>query len=308
MVRELAFVGGALLSLAACMADAPLRTELMLVADTNIARVDNIKFEIKGPTGESKTAEAKAGPSAPGPRSLGLLYTGGKLGPFTLSATAFDGDTFVVSRTAQVSFVKGQTLVVPLHLVSSCIQVICAKAGDTCTERGCEASALDASDLAPWRGSPPGLPAQPGAGDGGWVTDAATDMMDAGRTHDASSPGDASHPRDASGLRDAGRDATVSLPDAALTLCDGGIVDLMTDDAHCGECNNACEIPAAELHANNHCVAGRCVPSCQEKWGNCDMMPATGCEADLSTDDDNCRICGRNCVGNRHCIEGVCIK
>jgi len=304
MVRHAVLLGGALLSLAACTADAPLRTQLMLVADTNIARVDKIKFEIKGPSGEGKTAEAPAGPSAPGPRSLGLLYTGGKLGPFTLSASAFDGDTFIVSRSAKVSFVKGQTLVVPLHLVSSCIKVTCDKPGDTCTERGCEASALDASDLAPWGGSAPGLPAQPGAGDGGWVKGDAS-MMDGGRTRDASSP-DASHPRDGSGPRDAGLDAS-SMPDAALMLCDGGVVDLMTDEAHCGDCSTVCTALPADQHADNQCVAGQCKPVCQGTFDDCDEDIA-GCETDLWTDSRHCKSCGKGCTPNRHCEEGVCVK
>lgn len=311
MVNKVVLFGGALLSLAACAADAPLRTQLMLVADTNIARVDLIKFEITGPTGKSETAEAKAGPSAPGPRSLGLLYTGGKLGPFTLRASAFDDGKFVVSRSANVSFVKGKTLVVPLHLVSSCIDVDCEIAGDTCTERGCEASALDASDLEAWDGSPPRLPAQPGAGDGGWVKgDASMTMMDAGRTRDASSPdgsaADASHPPDASGPRDAGRDAS-SVPDASFMSCDGGIVDLMTDEQHCGDCSTVCSALPADQHADNQCLAGQCKPVCQGSFDDCNTNVA-GCETDLLTNDAHCMSCGEPCTPSRHCEGGVCVK
>lgn len=306
MVRKVHLLGGALLSLAACSADAPVRTQLMLVADTNIARVDTIKFEINGPNGKSETVEAKAGPSAPGPRSLGLLYTGGKLGPFALSATAFDDGKFVVSRSAKVSFVKGQTLVVPLHLVNSCIDVDCKIAGDTCTERGCEASALDASDLKPWDGSAPRAPAEPGAGDGGWVKgDGSINMMDAGRERDASSP-DASQPGDANGPRDGGRDAS-SMPDASLMLCDGGIVDLMTDEDHCGDCSTVCEALPADQHADNQCVAGQCKPTCQGSFDDCDTNVA-GCETDLLTTNDHCMECGKPCTPNRHCEGGVCVK
>ncbi len=282
MVKKIVFLAAALAPLSGCSAETPQRTELLLVADTNIAHVDKIKFEIKGPTGAARTAEASAGPKAPGPRSLGLLYTDGKLGPFTLSAAAFDGDTFVVSRSAKVSFVKGRTLVVPLHLVSSCIGVMCENAGDTCTERGCEASALDASDLQPWSGSAPRLPAQPGGNDGGWVND------------------------DASGPHDAGRDAAMLMPDAALMLCDGGAVDLMSDEGHCGDCGTACGALPADQHADNRCLAGLCKPVCQDNYGDCDRLIA-GCESDLRA-IEHCKTCTVRCVGNRTCTNGICIK
>lgn len=58
-------------------------------------------------------------------------------------------------------------------------------------------------------------------------------------------------------------------------------VDLMTNDAHCGWCNNACDFP----HADAACVGGACVlTGCDPGWCDLDGAVVNGCEFDLDTD------------------------
>jgi hypothetical protein len=51
---------------------------------------------------------------------------------------------------------------------------------------------------------------------------------------------------------------------------------------------------------------------CPEGRGDCDGDPGNGCEADLSTDADNCRACGHACTagnaGAAMCIDGRCAQ
>ncbi len=298
MVKKLALLvalaGLARAGLASCAEDVPRRTELVLVADTDIARVETIEFSIKGPDGRIKTAQGAAGSRAPGSRSLGFVYDGKTLGPFTLTATGLDQDDALLSRTAQVSFVEGKTLIVPLHLVESCIDVVCQKKAEQCTEYGCKPSELRSSELQSWDREAPGLPRWPG--DGGMGQSEAGTAPDAGRP-----------------VRDAGTDGSApmkpegGLPEGGVGICDGETVDLSRDDRHCGECGNVCFAPAAQLHAENHCVQGTCVVSCLPNFADCDGNPASGCEADMRA-DKHCKACDNECKGGRRCVDGVCVK
>jgi len=50
--------------------------------------------------------------------------------------------------------------------------------------------------------------------------------------------------------------------------------------------------------------------ACPPARGDCDGDPSNGCEADLSTDADNCRACGHGCASANAamamCIDGRC--
>ena len=44
------------------------------------------------------------------------------------------------------------------------------------------------------------------------------------------------------------------------------------------------------------CRAGTCDFTCMAGFSDCDRNPANGCETDLSTDANNCMMCGNRCT------------
>ncbi|MDB4973820.1 MAG: Tryptophan synthase alpha chain [Myxococcaceae bacterium] len=279
----------------ACSQDENPATQLILVADTDSAEIERIRFEVRG-TGheDGLLAEAAHAPGS-GPSYVSLERGEGGLGPLTVSATGFNhAGALRLSRTQRVSFVPRQTRVVLLHLFASCLgppAITCSPA-DTCAASGCVAQELGESELLPWSGVAPGLsPKQ---------ADAAT--LDAG------TPGaDASPPR-----RDAGPDAGDAEVDAGppeLMSCgDAGVVDVQSDFSHCGNCTTACvsNIPAM-LHAVSSCMRGSCAYSCAAGFGDCDLKTDNGCEADLGM-PDRCGSCTNKCPKGQMCMAGTCFQ
>jgi hypothetical protein len=89
-------------------------------------------------------------------------------------------------------------------------------------------------------------------------------------------------------------------PVACETFVGGGDVN------NCGSCGHVCNLPHVVFQL---CSAGTCqTVSCETGWGNCDHDPTTGCEHDLSDDDDNCGGCGFQCQGSTHCVMGECVS
>jgi hypothetical protein len=91
--------------------------------------------------------------------------------------------------------------------------------------------------------------------------------------------------------------------------CGGGTADgcetnTQTSATNCGSCGAVC--------STNHttavsCVAGGCVPTCANGWGNCDGNAlSNGCEKDVSADNANCGSCGHVCATGQSCVGGVC--
>ncbi len=98
--------------------------------------------------------------------------------------------------------------------------------------------------------------------------------------------------------------------------CDGDVqngceTDLLTDADHCGSCARACSGTNTTARA---CAAGLCKPTCATGFDSCSSpaSPAAddGCEADVSSDVDNCGGCGRACSGDnvasKACDSGKC--
>ena len=94
--------------------------------------------------------------------------------------------------------------------------------------------------------------------------------------------------------------------------CDGAAengceVDLRTDRTHCGRCMNTCS-PSSGTGA---CSMGMCVvTACDEGFGDCDGMPANGCEVDVRASTSHCGTCGTMCPvptnGSATCTMGRC--
>ena len=78
------------------------------------------------------------------------------------------------------------------------------------------------------------------------------------------------------------------------------------DPANCGSCANVCDF----LNAVEACVDGQCViDDCEDNFGDCDGNPLNGCEVDLTTDTDNCGLCGNTCDAPHStmaCVDGFC--
>jgi hypothetical protein len=269
------------------------RTQLVLVADTDITTLDFVQFEVSGANVPAKSERASVAGEDP-PYTLAVLRDHGPLDDVTVSARGYQGSTLVVERSALVSFVPHETLTVPLHLLRSCMNVQCGE-GKTCAEHGCQDAALDPDQLAPWHGTAPGL-------DAGDEEDAGGAELD-GQTADGAAQSDAANPADAADPADAGNP-----PDAALTWCVTRFADLSSDVDNCGKCGKQCKLsgqPPANLEPA--CVAGQCGSACRPLWGDCDQDTANGCENYLSSDPMNCGGCGVQCASTEYCtFAGTC--
>jgi hypothetical protein len=239
---------------AACADEQEAATQLILVADTNIARIESIEFRVESANVPQKSAVAMRTASGE-PVYLTLFREDGPLGPLTITARGLRGMSTLVQRTHVVSFAEGQTLIVPLHLAQLCVGRMCAE-GQTCGEFSCVPQELDSESLLPWTGRAPGLD------DGGQITQ-----------------------------------------------CDAqGMVDLMTDPTHCGQCDVVCSTPSSMQHTVPTCVAGKCGASCETLFADCDGRASTGCEQSL-TEMNSCGSCTKSCNANQTCsAAGTCVK
>ncbi|MFC1654278.1 hypothetical protein ACFL2F_00620 [Myxococcota bacterium] len=75
-------------------------------------------------------------------------------------------------------------------------------------------------------------------------------------------------------------------------MCGNKCADWLTDDDHCGQCDNACG-----LHAD--CVNGQC--SCVAGYSDC-----SGQCVNLNFDAANCGTCGNACAAGEACVNGIC--
>jgi hypothetical protein len=79
----------------------------------------------------------------------------------------------------------------------------------------------------------------------------------------------------------------------AQKCCGNQCIDPLTDAKNCGGCGMAC----SGDHASATCAAGSCAPGkCEPGWGDCNMDPKDGCEANLHADVANCTMCGAACT------------
>lgn len=81
-------------------------------------------------------------------------------------------------------------------------------------------------------------------------------------------------------------------------------VELASALDHCGACGVGCRNP----HGATACVGGRCAPTCNAGFADCDGNPNNGCEQTLDG-LAHCGACGRSCSvesGLASCNGGVC--
>jgi hypothetical protein len=288
VTRRLALALVLALLASGCASERVSRTELMLVADTDVPfdQIESIGFRVIDREGTEHHIVANLDSHDELPITFALHHAGGKtLGPVTVSAFVESEGRSRFERTHLVRFEPGRTLVVPLHLSvlcagNSCSAVpACLEQDCTCTERGCEAQQM--AELEPWTGTAPHMePGEP--------------PLDAGAAADAGGPAD--------------EDGGTSEPEDAgePLLCDGESHDL-TDDQHCGSCDNDCTAMAVVApHVRFACVDMDCKRRCELGWDNCDGKAMNGCETDLMNSKQDCGSCGNRCHGPLKCMEGVC--
>jgi hypothetical protein len=96
---------------------------------------------------------------------------------------------------------------------------------------------------------------------------------------------------------------TTGYGDCNKTAADGCEVNLNTDAKNCGTCGAPCSL----ANAASTCSGGSCaLGACTTGFANCDGKPANGCEANLSTDGNNCGTCGTVCGAGSSCQGGTC--
>ena len=253
-------------ALAGCSKDA--LTQLVVVVDTDMdvpSELDAIRIEVRNGLDELQQANGSlTGADATTlPVFLSLVHSGGPLGPVEVRAVGLRRGADIVERRASVFFVEGQTRVLRLNLLASCVDVMCS-AEQTCAEMGCRTVDIAPTELGTWTG---------------------TVERDGGPPEDTGPP------------RDVGPECSTEVCNGVDDDCDGDIdegFDLQTDLAHCGACDNAC--PATPADATSTCSTGSCGLTCDAGFDDCDGDATNGCEAPL-TAPDTCGDCTTQCSG-----------
>ncbi len=257
-------------------------TEVIVVTDTNLrgpTGLDEISIDVVGPDGTAtQRSVAHLGAAQPElPRTLGLVWETGPLGPFTVHVRGLTAARVRLERTARFSFVTGRTLVLRLDLLAGCEGVTCG-ADMTCAESGCRPVEIAPAELVPFTGVLPGL--------------------------DGATPGDGGDSSDAGDAGDAG------IPDVGMFdvgMIDSGPVDGGTDTGPIG-----CTLDGDCAPLDGSCVRGTCTLA----TGICGTTPrpdGTSCDDGLfctATDTCTAGSCGgaaRDCSSmTRACNTGAC--
>jgi hypothetical protein len=245
-----------------CANELVARTELVLVADTDVPLSSIVKmgFHVVHRDGNGEDTSGKVTSKEDLPLTLTLEHEAGELGPVFVSAFVITGpdamkDRF--ERTHEVRFVAGKTLVVPLYLSNQCVKAnTCEPLGLECTEHGkCAPQRMD--NLGPWTGHTP---------------HSGGDELDASMNPISEDDAGMEPQRDAGLAADAG-------PSDSCSQCEEMFID---DDT------------AAGKHIHGVCGADmKCHEACNDGWVSCSPNPHSkklgddGCEEEApGTCDD----------------------
>jgi hypothetical protein len=299
--------------LAACESVDP--TELLVVVDSDLAvpgALDEVRVEVTG----VEDMVARGSLEEEGlPRTVGVVYAGGSLGPVRVRAVGSVGGTDVVEALAITSFVEGRTLILPMFLSARCRDVAC-DADMTCAAGNCTGAVIDASTLVEWMGEVPRL-------DGGSCPSSAETCNEMDDDCDGEVDEDFDLASDPNHCGACGQ--TCELPNATsacrggcdLEACNDGFgncdgsdsngceLDVRTSLTDCGECGSPCAFP----NASATCTDGTCAfGACNPGFGDCDGNQANGCET-LTTTAADCGTCGNLCEFDNaagDCSTGLC--
>ncbi len=294
-------------------------TEILVVVDSDLAvpmGLDAVRVDVSGVEAMSASGTLTGADAEPLPRTVGIVHSGGSLGPLTVTVVGSAMGTEVVSARAVTSFVRGRTLVLPIFLSRRCVGVSCGN-GETCARGSCGSADVDPVTLAEWSGTV----MRP---DGGACTaeseicNGADDDCDGRIDEDFDLMSDprncgaclrACSAAHAAGTC-AGGACIVGACDAGFGDCnadptDGCETDLSSSATNCGTCGHACSFP----NASGTCSASACgFGACNAGFGDCNSDVSDGCEVALTTLAD-CGACGATCEvasGTATCATGTC--
>lgn len=307
-------LGALAATLAGCEGDP---TEILVVVDSNLSvpgELDTVRVEVVG-EGATASGDLTGSRGLELPRTVGIVQSGGKLGPLEIRAVGLSGGGVVVESRAITFFRGGKTLVLPLFLSRACVGVTCG--GDqTCEGGRCVSATVDPDTLEEWNGRVPGADAGTcspveercngmdddcdGQSDEGF--DLQTDPINCGACMNACSVPNATVACTAGSCGVV--DCRAGFGDCNGDTADGCENNLASAD-HCGACGNAC------TYANGvgACMDGACeLSSCEAGFDDCNADPADGCETPLNTPTD-CAACGMACElanATTTCDTGTC--
>lgn len=86
-----------------------------------------------------------------------------------------------------------------------------------------------------------------------------------------------------------------SCEDQGLADCGGECVDVTTNAAHCGGCNQPCDSGVS-------CSGGQCSGQCPSGYIECEPGTCT----DILIDASHCGACGNPCLSTQACVSAIC--
>ncbi|MBR4985351.1 MAG: hypothetical protein IKY83_06410 [Proteobacteria bacterium] len=87
---------------------------------------------------------------------------------------------------------------------------------------------------------------------------------------------------------------------------EGCQINLKTTTEHCGQYETDCNAIIKNA-TSPYCDNGSCnYKDCISPFGNCDTNKSNGCETNLDSTHDSCKVCGNKCGSNQNCQRSAC--
>ncbi|HKP62211.1 MAG TPA: hypothetical protein VJV78_36010 [Polyangiales bacterium] len=248
---------GSLLLMAAvvsgCSGDPPPSTQIVVVVDSDMSvpdALDRIAIDVSG---VKKVSVAAADLSKQDlPRSLGLVHTGGPLGPVRVRARGFLASAQLVERLAIVSFEQDKTLELRLPLSAACSEAELDCGTDMTCDRG-KCVTAEQDDLPLFKGTVKGFDVDDVEPPGGDAGPADGGPMDSGSTTNEKPVCTISAPADGASFAEG---AEVSMSGSCQDPESGPIrIGLSWESTPGGMLGNGARINVSTLAAGTHMIS-----------------------------------------------------